>query len=234
VEITQAEFDALTNAAKAADVNLTPAFDGTGMGVFWGALAKAQGKFDVIETNKDVTIRMKAGGSYRFKYANLAEIRAKTVPALSANALALVTIVTETDHVTTIRTILGHDSGAQIESVLRLKRAEGSDIKDFGSAITYLRRYVVGSMLGVAADDDVDSDPEQREGETEGHRDGPISTPTHPELKKATTPGELAKAMNAIPAADRSQYTAYFTTRMAEIKAATPAEPALPATPDDL
>lgn len=241
VEITQEKFDELNAAGMSADVNLTGATDGSGMGIFWGALAKAQGKFDVIETNKKVYIKMKSGGGYWFDYANLAQIRAKTTPSLSSHALALVQIVTEANNETCIRTILGHDSGAQIESVLRLRRQEGGDIKDFGGAITYLRRYVAGAMLGVAADDDADSDGQDRVegGETELTREAPISAEKHPDLEKAKTTLELAQVMNKIPTAERGKYTAYFAQRRAELTADQPLEPtetreALPLVQDDL
>lgn len=234
VEMTQEQHDAVRDAIRQADINLTPP-PGGHMGMFWGPLGKAQGAFEPLEKNRDVLIKMKTGGSYQFRYADLAEIRAKTTPALSANAFALVQLVTETDNVTAIRTILGHECGAQIESVMKIRRAEGGDIKDFGSAITYLRRYVVGALLGVAADDDIDSDGQDRSGDggPELTRQAPISAEIHPGLHDAKTKVELAQVMNKIPAAERSRYTAYFAQRREELAASMPPEPTEAPRPQD-
>jgi len=129
------------------------------MAALYGALARAQGRFQPIAKNREVQIRMKTGGSYRFRYADIEEITAKTRPALSAEGLALIQ-PPQCDPATGaswIETMLVHKDGGVITSRLDIKPlATYGDPKEFGAAITYLRRYAVVAMLGVAADDDLD------------------------------------------------------------------------------
>lgn len=185
-----------------------------GMGVFYAAFAKAQGAFLPIEKNRDVYIKSDKG-SYSFKYADLAEIRAKTTPAMSANDLCLFQLVTEDEGGTCIRTIIGHSSGAEAESTIRINRQ--GDMKQFGAAVTYLRRYVVGPMLGIAADDDIDEDAEGHAGAAAG----PVSAAVHPGMRDATSIGELSKTMGALSKEEKAKYSDYFNQRMQELRAAT-------------
>lgn len=128
----------------------------------YAALAKAQGNFKPILKNRTVKIRMKAGGAYDFRYADIDEINLKTRPALTEQGLSVIQPV-QTDRSTGamwIETILTHADGGSITSAIDLKPAGTyADPKEFGAAVTYLRRYAVSSLLGVAADDDLDERP---------------------------------------------------------------------------
>ena len=125
----------------------------------FGALAKAQGQFKPIEKNREVTIRPRDKAAYSFRYADLQEILAKTMPALSANGLALIQTVEQAQAGSTLFCRLVHAAGGEISSSISLPSPRDlGDPKAFGAAITYLRRYLVTSMLGVAADDDLDED----------------------------------------------------------------------------
>ena len=128
------------------------------MAALYAALAKAQGAFQPIVKNRDVEITMKSGGRYRFRYADLEEILTKTRPALSANGLALIQTVQDGK----LACSLVHADGGSISSTVDMPSArELGDPKTFGAAITYLRRYLVTAMLGVAADDDLDEDGQE-------------------------------------------------------------------------
>ncbi|WP_316150094.1 ERF family protein [Cupriavidus sp. BIC8F] len=209
-----------TNQVPHVETTLTPAPAG-GMGPMYTALAKAQGAFQPIEKNRSVTIEIKDKdtnkriGSYDFRYADLQEIRAKTTPALSENGLCLFQLVTEEGGGTVIRTVLGHSTGAEITAVARLYR-DDRDIKKFGAAITYLRRYIVSAMLGVAADDDLDEDREPNAG-----TNALPAAEEHPGMRDATTIGELSKVMGALDKAEKAKYSDYFNQRMQELRAAT-------------
>lgn len=197
------------------ETNLTPAPEG-GMGPMYSALAKAQGAFLPIEKNRDVMITSRKEGarSYSFRYADLQEIRAKTTPALSENSLCLFQLVTDAEGVTVIRTVLGHDSGAQIESTMRVPRGDG-DIKNFGATITYLRRYIVTAMLGVAADDDLDEDGDDR-----GAGQSPVAPEIHAGMRDAKTIGEVSKIMGALSKEEKAKYADHFNQRMQELRTA--------------
>ncbi len=145
-----------------------PAADMGPAAALYAALAKAQGQFQPIVKNRDVVITMKSGGSYRFRYADLEEITAKTRPALSANGLALVQTVEHGQQGPLLVCRLMHAQGGMMASEVGMPTARDlGDPKAFGAAITYLRRYMVTAMLGVAADDDLDEDgQEMEEGES--------------------------------------------------------------------
>lgn len=212
MHMDQSALDAAREALAKIETALRPGPEG--MGVFYAAFAKAQGAFQPIEKNRDVFIKSDKG-SYSFKYADLAEIRAKTTPAMSENGLCLFQLVTEDDGATCIRTIIGHASGAEVESTIHINRQ--GDMKQFGATVTYLRRYVVGPMLGIAADDDIDEDGEGHV----GAGSAPVSAAIHPGMRDATTIGELSKVMSSLPKEDRARYNDYYTQRTQELRAAT-------------
>ena len=199
------------------DLNLIPGPNPDGLGEFFGALATAQGAFDPIVKNRNVTIRPREKPAYSFRYADLEEIRTKTTPALSANGFALTQLVTNKPaggiH---LRTILGHKSGSRMESLLEVPRGRDSEIKDFGAYVTYLRRYVVGAMLGVAADDDMDENG-QPAGEGEPGT-APANVPVHPEMRDAVSVGALSKVMSALSKDEKAKYADYFNQRMQELR----------------
>lgn len=202
------------------ETNLTPAAEG-GMGPMYTALAKAQGAFLPIEKNRLVTIDIKDKdtgrkvGSYDFRYADLQEIRSKTTPALSENGICLFQLVTEADNATVIRTVLGHTTGAEITAVMRVQRGDG-DIKKFGANITYLRRYIVSALLGVAADDDLDEDRDPDAGAGQS----PVPVEMHTGMRDAKSIGELSKIMSGLEKADRIRFNDYYTQRTQELREA--------------
>lgn len=126
----------------------------------FAALAKAQGDFLPIEKNRSVTIRSEKG-SYAFRYADLEETISKTRPALSANGLALLQRIEPSPSGPVLVCTLVHAEGGSISSELSIAGVRDmGDPKKFGAAMTYLRRYLVTAILGVAADDDLDEDAE--------------------------------------------------------------------------
>lgn len=119
----------------------------------YGALAAAQGEFLPITKNRDVMIDLKT-----FRYADLEEITAKTRPALSKHGLATTQPISlsTSGAGTSIFTRLMHKSGATIESEIPLAQFMRGDIKEYGAAVTYMRRYAKCALLDLAADDDLD------------------------------------------------------------------------------
>lgn len=122
------------------------------------ALAEAQGEFKPVAKNRAVQIKMREGGTYRFEYADLEQLISATRPALAANGLAVVQRITEDS----LTTELIHAEGGVVTSRCELPRM-GQDIKAYGAAITYLRRYAYGALLCISADDDLDEDAAEAE-----------------------------------------------------------------------
>ncbi len=124
----------------------------------FAALAAAQGDFQPIEKNREVAIRSDKG-SYAFRYADLEQILSKTRPALAKNGLALFQVLGTKGDDATLRCELVHSAGGRLVSELTIPGPTSvRDPKQFGAQVTYFRRYMVTSLLGVAADDDLDDD----------------------------------------------------------------------------
>jgi hypothetical protein len=120
-------------------------------GALAGALAKAQAAFPAIARDKEVTVSSeRTGKSYKFKYAPLDSILNAVRAPLSSNGLALVQLLDDGDLVT----MLMHESGARLAGRVTLPTVEG--VQALGSAITYLRRYSIQAILGIAAEEDDD------------------------------------------------------------------------------
>lgn len=127
-------------------------------GELFAALAKAQGQFETARKDSEAKINSSKGqgSSYGYKFADLAAVVAACRRPLSDNGLA-VTQHPETISNDTVRltTVLTHSSGQWMRSEIDAG-FHGFDIKQLGSAITYLRRYSWMAMLGIVADDDDD------------------------------------------------------------------------------
>lgn len=122
-------------------------------GQLFGALALAQGAFQPITKNRTVQVKSDKG-NYTFDYATLDKVLEATVPALSANGLALLQPFYHGPNGLELRTILAHSSGARLEAVTELPKA--ASIQQAGSALTYLKRYQVQAILGVSSEEDDD------------------------------------------------------------------------------
>lgn len=120
------------------------------LGPLAGALAKAQTQFPPITRDKKVTVQKKDGGSYSFNYAPLDSIFSAVRGPLAENGLAVAQVLDDGDLIT----MLLHDSGAALSG--RVALPQTNDIQGLGSAITYLRRYALQAMLGIAAEEDDD------------------------------------------------------------------------------
>lgn len=116
-----------------------------------GALAKAQAAYPAIPRDRTVTIRPRDKAPYSFDYAPLDTILNAVRGPLSSNGLAVTQILDGSNLVT----LLLHESGEFLRSSLPVPRGEG--MQEFGAKITYLRRYALQSLLGVAAEDDNDA-----------------------------------------------------------------------------
>lgn len=160
----------------------------------YAALAAAQGQFQAIEKNRSVEIMMKTGGKYRFRYADLEQILAKTRPALAANGLALFQLLETQPNNAVLRCELVHKDGGRVSSEVSIPHPHTvQDPKSFGAMVSYYRRYMVTAMLGVAADDDLDEDGQegsQPTGQATSQPTGQKPAVTQPQRRPATTKPE--------------------------------------------
>jgi len=119
------------------------------------ALSKAQSQFKHVAKNKSVTVRTRDGGSYSYKYGDLADSWDTARAFLTSNGLSIVQSPSFAEGWLILHTIIMHSSGQWIRGTMQTL-AKADDVKSLGSAITYLRRYAFCSMTGLVADEDDD------------------------------------------------------------------------------
>ena len=177
------------------------------------ALAKAQGVFINPAKNREVTVRTDKG-NYTFAYATLDAILDIVRPALAQAGIAMVQVVEPRDGGgQQVTTRLLHGSGQWIETSLPIV-VEGTGNQKFGSALTYMRRYSIISLLGLAAEEDDDgnaADGNQAEGH-DRHPQGGFrqrsAAPAHGQPKAPPAP-PAAPATSQSPAALNALRTAF-------------------------
>lgn len=99
---------------------------------------------------------------YNYKFADLGEINDVIKPLLTKHGLGYVQPLDGSG----IKTIVFHvESGESIESTVEVPQGVKlngmNEFQVLGSAITYLRRYSLSSMLGLITDEDADAAGEQ-------------------------------------------------------------------------
>ncbi len=132
-------YDTPTSTIEAVALLKTP------MMLLVEALSKARAEFDAVTKNA-------ANPYFKSKYADLSEVLGAITPALSANGLVVVQPIEQTETGLLLRTQLHHVGGGVIESTFAIP--ENKDIQKLGSAITYIRRYSLSALFGVAPQDD--------------------------------------------------------------------------------
>lgn len=110
------------------------------------ALAKMQG--EVENATKSST-----NPHFRSKYADLAEVLNTVRPVLAANGLSVIQSPSFDGAVCHVTTTIAHSSGGHISGTISCIPAK-QDGQGIGAATTYLRRYSLAALCGVAQEDD--------------------------------------------------------------------------------
>lgn len=124
----------------------TTALMGGDIGALAKALAAAQGEMDNA---------VKDGNNPHFgsRFATLASVREVVQQPLSKHGLALTQHPSAKGGVVTLRTMLMHEGGGWIASEATAS-AKDAGPQSIGSAISYLRRYSLAALCGIAQEDD--------------------------------------------------------------------------------
>ncbi len=117
------------------------------------ALAAVQAALPTVHKGNRATVPTRSGGSYSYTYADLGDVSAAALPLLSAHGLAWLCKPRRGDGGWELVGTLLHVSGEREEGSLPLA---GGSPQEWGSSITYMRRYLLGSMTGLVTDDDDD------------------------------------------------------------------------------
>lgn len=112
----------------------------------YAALAKAQAEVENASKNS-------ANPHFKSKYADLAEVLNTVRPVLAKHGIAILQSTEFDGACVRVTTALCHASGGVVTSTAACVPAK-TDAQGIGSATTYLRRYSLAAMCGVAQEDD--------------------------------------------------------------------------------
>lgn len=117
------------------------------------ALAAFQAEMPKVSKNKEANVPTKSGGSYKYSYADLADVSEAAMPLLAKHGLSFTCLPDENDRGFILKGRLMHTSGGVLKANLPLR---GNTSQELGSSLTYMRRYLLGAMTGIVTDDDED------------------------------------------------------------------------------
>lgn len=134
------------------------------------ALSKAQGKFIAPKKTKKVDFTDKNGRRVKYNYADLADCIDAVKNPLAENGLSVVHRLEYMETGFGMKTSLVHSSGEFLETWYPLPDPAEEHIRpqEFGSALTFARRYSLCCLLGIASEEDDDgaaADPVKPPGE---------------------------------------------------------------------
>ena len=97
--------------------------------------------------------------AFKSKYATLPDITKAVFPLTTKHGLAFTAYPDETDHGPVLRYELRHVSGDMISGAFGLP--DGAKAQEYGSWLTYFRRYVLSALTGITPDEDDDGNAAQ-------------------------------------------------------------------------
>lgn len=111
---------------------------------------------------QEVPVILKDTSGYGYNYADLPAIFEIINPLMKKHGMGFYQAVNGTD----IKTVIFHiESGETIESNTTIPQgvqlAKMNDFQVLGSAITYIKRYALSSLLGLVTDKDTDASGDQ-------------------------------------------------------------------------
>lgn len=119
------------------------------------ALAAFQANLPAVFKTETAKVPTKTGGSYSYSYANLAQVANAVMARMGPLGLSFVARPTlNADGRFVLAYDLMHEGGDKISGEYPLPST--GTAQEWGSAITYARRYTLCSVTGVAPDEDDD------------------------------------------------------------------------------
>jgi len=120
------------------------------------ALAQVQAKLPKLDRDKTVTVTQKNGDTYSYSYATLANLSQAVLPLLAEHGLSFVAMPgAGSDGKMSVRYSLMHTSGEALTGEFPISGEGG--IQVIGGRITFARRYCLAAVVGIAADEDDES-----------------------------------------------------------------------------
>lgn len=146
------------------------------------ALSKAQAVIPPPHKKRKVDFIDKQGRRVHYNYADLSDVIECIRKALAENELSVVHRLEYAESGYGMRTELWHSSGEMLSTWYPLPDPQGIKAQEFGSAITYARRYSLSALIGIASEEDDDG---AEANEIPPHKPDPSRSPVKP---KVTTP----------------------------------------------
>jgi len=171
------------------------------LGALAAALAAAQA--EMSHASKDGK-----NPHFRSTYATLSSVLDATRPVLARHKIAILQLATSEGKTARVETRLIHESGEWISATSTAEARDGSP-QSIGSAQTYLRRYGLQAIAGIAAEDD----------------DGEAAQPARPAARDRGT-SEQAAFIGAVQAlgVEYEALTAYLVDQNQPLPAQLPAD----------
>lgn len=110
------------------------------------ALAAAQSELENASKNA-------SNPHFRSTYADLAEVLNRVRPVFSRHGIGIIQSPSFDGSAVTVTTALAHTEGGWITGMISCAPAK-ADAQGLGSVITYLRRYALAALAGIAQEDD--------------------------------------------------------------------------------
>lgn len=158
--------DAAAESEQVDEVEVTISAEGADMTTLFTSFVAAQAHFTTPRRSKTAEVKNDVGKVlYSYKYADLDDIIKAIRPALKAHKLGFYQLVSTDQAKVTVRTVMVHGpTGVKLESEPLSIMAQTAKPQHIGGAITYAKRYSLGSFVGVAAEDDNDAAEEMSAG----------------------------------------------------------------------
>lgn len=182
------------------------------MNEFYKALAKAQAQ--IKNADKD-----SVNPHFKKSYASLESVTNACRAALCDNGIAVIQGTRVKDDGSIVFfTQLCHESGEGVESELPIPMPTKPDIRlaaqDIGAALTYYRRYLLASMVGVAQVEDVDDlhdqspkpQPQRPQKQSQKPQQHPPQSKPQPAAKPDPAEEAVAHCRRAVYAAIKEAY----------------------------
>jgi len=117
----------------------------------------------LVLVQKSSILSQKDGDNIHFKskYSTLTKVWNCIREPLTSNGFCITQIIGHADKGMSLTTLLLHESGEWLKSVAPLRPARDG-VQDFGSYITYMRRYAICSLIGVVPTDDDDGESDAK------------------------------------------------------------------------
>lgn len=167
------------------------------IGAIAKALAAAQAEIENVTKDAKNTFFKTADGKAS-TYATLAAVLDEVRPILAKNEIAVIQMPGNDGELVTVTTTFMHASGEFITSTVAVRPMKG-DAQALGASVTYLRRFALAAMCGVAQEDDDGNAASGSQNRAQSHDTGrgyPATAPTpqtRPVAQPATPTDQLAK-----------------------------------------